>query len=114
MTPTSVDARTNGSTSSSSSRVMALAASLVCSVASTMWPVSAACRAISAVSASRTSPTMMTSGSCRSTWRSASANPNADLGLHGDLVERLDDDLDRVLDGDDVDLGGRDACAARA
>ena len=52
---------------------MAVAASFVCSVARTRCPVSAACSVIAAVSASRTSPTMMTSGSCRRTWRSASA-----------------------------------------
>ena len=38
-------------------------ASFVCSVESTMWPVSAALTAISAVSKSRISPTMMMSGS---------------------------------------------------
>ncbi len=48
-------------------------ASLVCSVESTMWPVSAALTAISAVSKSRISPTMMMSGSCRRKERSAAA-----------------------------------------
>ena len=43
----------------------AVGASFVCSVDSTRWPVSAACTAMSAVSWSRTSPTMMMSGSCR-------------------------------------------------
>ena len=56
------------------SRVIAPGASLVCSVLSTRWPVSAACVASRAVSASRISPTMMTSGSCRSSDRSALAN----------------------------------------
>ena len=46
-----------------------MGASLVCSVESTRWPVSAACTAISAVSRSRISPTMMMSGSCRSSVR---------------------------------------------
>ena len=46
-------------------RVMAPAASLVCRVLSTRCPVSAAWTAMLAVSLSRISPTMMTSGSCR-------------------------------------------------
>ena len=37
-----------------------------------------------------------------------------DLRLHGDLVERLDDDLDRILDRDDVHLGRRDRSQERA
>ncbi len=60
---------------------MAPTVSLVCRVVSTRWPVSAAWTAWVAVSASRTSPTMMTSGSCRSTWRSASAKLVPVLGL---------------------------------
>ncbi len=51
------------------SRVIAPTASLVCSVANTRWPVSEACMAMRAVSRSRTSPTRITSGSCRSTER---------------------------------------------
>ena len=58
----------------SCSRVTAESASLVWIVESTKWPVSAARRQISAVSWSRTSPTMMTSGSCRRKARSAEAN----------------------------------------
>jgi hypothetical protein len=54
-------------------RLTELGASLVCSVLSTKWPVSAALTAISAVSKSRISPTMMTSGSCRKKERSAAA-----------------------------------------
>ena len=50
-------------------------ASLVCSVENTRWPVSAAWMAISAVSWSRISPTMITSGSCRTMsggrWRTS-------------------------------------------
>ena len=46
-------------------RVIADGASLVCSVERTRWPVSAASTAICAVSRSRISPTMMTSGSAR-------------------------------------------------
>ena len=49
----------------STRRVIALAASLVCSVDSTRWPVSADSIAIWAVSRSRISPTMMMSGSAR-------------------------------------------------
>ena len=63
-----------GATPSSSNRVSALGASLVCSVDSTRWPVSAACVAISAVSASRISPTSITSGSWRNSARNAVAN----------------------------------------
>ncbi|MNW08282.1 hypothetical protein D3C71_2050420 [compost metagenome] len=54
---------------------MALGASLVCSVESTRWPVSAAWIAISAVSRSRISPTMMMSGS----WRISARTPLAKL-----------------------------------
>ena len=46
-------------------RVIAAGASLVCSVDNTRWPVNAAWIAISAVSRSRISPTMMMSGSWR-------------------------------------------------
>ncbi len=53
----------------STRRVMAPGASFVCSVENTRWPVSEARIAISAVSLSRISPTMMTSGSWRSTCR---------------------------------------------
>ena len=52
---------------------MAPGASLVCSVENTRWPVSAAWMAISAVSRSRISPTMMTSGS----WRTMERRPVA-------------------------------------
>ena len=43
-------------------RLIVLGASLVCSVESTRWPVSAALTAISAVSKSRISPTRMMFG----------------------------------------------------
>ena len=46
-------------------RVIAVGASLVCSVERTRWPVSADSTAICAVSRSRISPTMMMSGSAR-------------------------------------------------
>ena len=63
ITPMSVDCSRYAGTPRSSNRVMALGASLVCSVEITRCPVSAACTAISAVSRSRISPTMMMSGS---------------------------------------------------
>ena len=56
------------------SRVIAEGASLVCSVESTRWPVSAASMAIVPVSLSRISPIMTLSGSCRRIERSAAAN----------------------------------------
>ncbi len=63
----------NGSTPMLIRRVMDDGASLVWSVESTRWPVSDAWIAVLAVSKSRISPTMMTSGSCRSSARSAAA-----------------------------------------
>ena len=48
--PRAWEERMNGSTPSSSARVMAVGESLVWSVARTRWPVSAACVAICAVS----------------------------------------------------------------
>ena len=53
---------------------MVSGALLVWSVLSTRWPVSEASTARAAVSASRISPTMMTSGSARSMARRAAAN----------------------------------------
>ena len=61
---------------------MELAASFVCSVENTRWPVSAAWTAFSAVSRSRISPTMMMSGSWRRIVRSVLAEGDADLRLH--------------------------------
>ncbi len=57
----------------SSKRVTPLAASLVCRVESTTWPVNADWTAMRAVSRSRISPTMMISGSWRTMARSAPA-----------------------------------------
>jgi hypothetical protein len=54
-------------------RVSVVGASLVCSVDITMWPVWAALMAMSAVSRSRISPTMITSGSWRRKDFSATA-----------------------------------------
>ena len=58
----------------STSRIAALGASLVCSVESTRWPVSAASMAMCALSRSRISPTMIMSGSARTIARSPVAN----------------------------------------
>ena len=64
----------NGSTPISFSRVIAPGASFVCIVESTRWPVRAASIEIFAVSLSRISPTITTSGSERRIERSAAAN----------------------------------------
>lgn len=63
----------NGASPISSNRVMLSAAELVCRVASTRWPVNEASMARLAVSASRISPIMMTSGSARRKVRIAAA-----------------------------------------
>ena len=68
------DATRNGSMPMSTRRVTAPDASFVCSVLKTRWPVRAARIAISAVSLSRTSPTMITSGSWRRMCRRPTAN----------------------------------------
>ncbi len=54
-------------------RSMVFAASIVCSVDSTRWPVSAASIAISIVSTSRISPMRITFGAWRSAARRARA-----------------------------------------
>ena len=54
-------------------RLMVDGASFVCSVDNTIWPVSAALTAISAVSKSRISPTRMMFGSWRRNDRRAAA-----------------------------------------
>ena len=64
----------NGSMPISVRRVTVDGASLVCSVESTRWPVSAASMAICAVSRSRISPTMIMSGSARIIERRPVAN----------------------------------------
>ena len=74
MTASTDDATRNGSMPMSINRVNALGASFVCSVLNTRWPVSDARMAISAVSRSRISPTMMTFGSWRKMWRKPIAN----------------------------------------
>ncbi|MNC73237.1 hypothetical protein D3C75_1244010 [compost metagenome] len=65
----------------SARRAIAPRALLVCKVDSTRWPVSEACTAISAVSRSRISPTMTTSGSCRKMARSPRAKVMSTLVL---------------------------------
>ncbi len=81
------------------------AASIVCSVESTRCPDSAACRAVSAVSESRSSPIRITSGSARRPRRRASLNEPVsipDLALVDDALAVGVDDLDRILDREDV------------
>ena len=56
-------------------------ASFACSEVSSRWPVMAASSASTAVSASRVSPTTITSGSCRKSDRSACANPRPAEGF---------------------------------
>ena len=53
-------------------RLIVSVASMVCSVEKTRLPISAAVSAAETVSKSRISPMRMTSGSWRTTWRSAS------------------------------------------
>ena len=87
------------------SRLIVLGASLVCSVESTRWPVSAALTAISAVSKSRISPTRMMFGSWRRNERSAAAKFRPMFSLHLHLVDAGEVELDRILRGHDVGFG---------
>src|SRR5438445_10997496 len=80
-TPITDELIRNGSTPMSTRRVAALGASLVWMVDRTRWPVSEAWIAISAVSLSRISPTMMMSGSCRKNDRTPLANVRPALGV---------------------------------
>ena len=86
-------------------RLIVCAAELVCSVAKVRWPVSAMRSADSIVSRSRISPISTTSGSWRSTERSALAK-DVRVGVQLALVDQAllvrVQVLDRVLDGDDV------------
>ena len=86
-------------------RLIVLGASLVCSVESTRWPVSAALTAISAVSKSRISPTRMMFGSWRRNERSAAAKLRPMFSLHLHLVDAGEVELDRILGGHDVGFG---------
>ena len=61
--------------------------------------------AICAVSWSRISPMSTMSGSDRRIERSADGEGQAGLGVDLHLVDAGQPVLDRVLDGDDVDLG---------
>ena len=62
-------------------RVIVPWAPVVCSVPNTTWPVSAAEIAASIVSRSRSSPTRITSGSCRRARRSASEKLGTSLPI---------------------------------
>ena len=66
--------------SMSSRRVIVSGAEFVCSVENTRWPVSEASMPVAAVSWSRISPTMITSGSARRNARMATANVKSILG----------------------------------
>ena len=83
-------------------RLTVLGASLVCSVESTRWPVSAALTAISAVSKSRISPTRMMFGSWRRNDAQRGGEVQADALAHLHLVDAGEVELDRVLGGHDV------------
>ena len=101
---TIAEALRKGSMFISVRRVMADGASFVWSVESTRWPVSADSIAILAVSPSRISPTMITSGSARSIERRPLGEGEAGLQVHLELVDARELVLDRVLDRDDVAL----------
>jgi hypothetical protein len=77
----SEEATRKGSTPMSTRRVTAPGESLVWTVENTRWPVSEAWMAISAVSLSRISPTMITSGSWRRKERSPCAKVSPIFGL---------------------------------
>ena len=64
----------------SSRRTIVSGAEFVCSVENTRWPVSEASIPIAAVSWSRISPTMITSGSARRNERIAAANVKSIFG----------------------------------
>ncbi len=97
----------------SSRRVIVSGAELVCSVEKTRWPVSEASMPVAAVSWSRISPTMITSGSARRNARMAAANVKSIFGLHLHLAQAGLRDLDRVLGGPDLHVGGVDEAEAR-
>ena len=61
-------------------RVIVSGAEFVCRVENTRWPVSEASMPVAAVSWSRISPTMITSGSARRNARMATANVKSILG----------------------------------
>ena len=78
-TPKSVDEIRKFSIPISMRRLREEVESLVCSVESTRWPVSAERRAMSAVSESRISPTMIMSGSCLKMERKPAAKVSPTL-----------------------------------
>ena len=87
----------------SMSRVTAPTAVLVCSVDITRCPVRLACTAISAVSRSRISPTMTTSGSWRENRPQAPRESHVGLGVDLGLADTGQVVLDGILDREDVD-----------
>jgi hypothetical protein len=102
--PSIASAKLNGSHPMSSRRDDVSGALLVCSVESTRWPVSEASMPMRAVSSSRISPTMMTSGSARRNERIARGERQADLRMHLHLAQARLRDLDRVLRGPDLEV----------
>ena len=80
MMPSIASAHVKGSTPRSSRRTIVSGALFVWRVESTRWPVSEASMPMAAVSWSRISPTMMTSGSARRKARRAAANVKPILG----------------------------------
>ena len=82
-------------------RGTAAAAVSVCRVVSTKWPVSAAWIAICAVSESRISPTMITSGSWRTKARIAAAKVSPIAGLAWDWLMPGISYSTGILDGED-------------
>src|SRR6266853_1851784 len=71
-------------------RLIVCVVSVVCSVEKTRWPVSAALSAVSSVSWSRISPISKTSGSWRSTCRSAELNDSVSFPTSRcELLDRL-------------------------
>ena len=101
-TARSVDFSRKPSMPRSISRGTAAAAVSVCSVVSTRWPVSAAWIAICAVSASRISPTMITSGSWRTKERIAVAKVSPIDGLTCDWLMPGISYSTGILDGEDL------------
>ena len=112
-TASSESAKLNGSMPMSSRRVTVSGALLVCSVERTRWPVSDASIAICAVSLSRISPSMMTSGSARMNARSAFGEGPVDLGVDLHLAQARLGDLDRILGGPDLALRDVDVAERR-
>ena len=104
-----LERRRNGSAPMSMVRVMAPAASLVWMVESTRWPVSEALMAISSrlVVADLADHDDVRVLAEEGAQRAGEGEP--DLGLHVDLVDPLDLVLDRILGGEDVEVGAIDA-----